>query len=260
MDNHIEIRDLSKTYKTRDGWVEALNNINLTIKYGEFVSLVGPSGCGKSTLLQIVAGLIPSSKGTVIVDGKEVRRPITNVGIVFQEHLLLDWYDVLRNVLLQIEMRNLNRTDYKEQALWLLKRVGLDGFETKYPYELSGGMRQRVSVCRALVHDPPLLFMDEPFGALDALTRDEIGIDLEKLWLASKKTVLFVTHSISEAIKLSDRIVVMTPRPGRIEEIIEVDLPRPRGDMQFSEPFNELYNRIFGIFRSKGFLKASTMS
>ena len=251
----ILIHNLSKTYRTRDGVIHAVGEVSLSIARGEFVSILGPSGCGKSTLLKIVAGLIPATSGTVVVDGQPVTGPLTNVGIVFQDHLLLDWYNVLKNVMLQIEMRNLKSELYRHTALRLLERVGLKGFERKYPYELSGGMRQRVSICRALVHDPPLLLMDEPFGALDALTREAIALDLERLWMESRKTVLFVTHSISEAIKLSDRVVVMTPRPGRIEEVIQVDIPRPRGELRGNKRLAELSAAIFDIFCVKGFLK-----
>ena len=190
--------------------------------------MLGPSGCGKSTLLTIVAGLIPPSAGTVSVHGRLVTRPITDVGIVFQRDLLFDWRTVLGNVMLQADIRGLDRERTREKALALLDRVDLAGFADHYPWELSGGMRQRVAICRALVHDAALLLLDEPFGALDALTRDQMNLDLQRIWSSDRRTAIFVTHSISEAIFLSDRVVVMSPRPGRIVVEIDIDLPRPR--------------------------------
>lgn len=227
-DYSIEIDSLSKTFFTRQGKVPAIENFSLRINTGEFLSIVGPSGCGKSTLLRIVAGLLDFSGGQVMVGGKNVVEPITNVGIVFQRDLLMEWRTTLDNVLLQIEMRGLKTDDYRDRAMELLRKVGLSEFAHKYPRELSGGMRQRAAICRALIHDPPILLMDEPFGALDALTRDEIAADLAWLCADSNKTVLFITHSIAEAVFLSDRVVVMSARPARIVEDIKIDLPHPR--------------------------------
>src|SRR5262245_54396279 len=191
---------------------------------GEFVSVVGPSGCGKSTLLLMVAGLIRITSGTITIGDIQVTKPYTDLGIVFQEPVLLDWRKVLGNVLIQAEIRKgMDKKRLRARAQELLDLVGLNGFEDRYPFELSGGMRQRVSICRALLHDPPLLLMDEPFGALDALTRDQLNLDLQSIWLGSEKTVMFVTHSISEAVFLSDRVAVFSPRPGRVVEMLDID-------------------------------------
>ena len=226
----IELKDVSQYFSSGDAQVQALDGVSLSISTGEFVSIVGPSGCGKSTLLMLVAGLQKASLGSVILDGARVDRPQTNVGIVFQTPVLMAWRNVLDNVLVQIEMRRgLDKEHYRERALALLGNVGLRGFERHLPHQLSGGMRQRVAITRALIHNPPLLLMDEPLGALDELTRDQMLLDLRSICAEGDKTVLFITHSIREAIFLSDRIVIMTPRPGRIDSIVDVDLPRPRG-------------------------------
>ena len=255
-DPYVKISHLSKIYYTRGGECHALDGLSFNIVKGEIVVVVGPSGCGKSTLLMIIAGLVRSTKGTVEIEGRPVKGPQTNIGIVFQNPTLLDWRTAFENVMLQIEMRELEVNKYKQYALELLKSVGLKGFESKYPFELSGGMRQRVSICRALVHDPPFLLMDEPFGALDALTREQMRIDLERLLLKKKKTVLFVTHSIEEAVILADRIIVMTPRPGKVDKVIHIDLPRPRNlEVQGSTEFLEYCKVIKDIFLSRGVLK-----
>jgi NitT/TauT family transport system ATP-binding protein len=251
---HIRLRDVAKRYDTKDGAVEACTDITLDIRQSEFVAVVGPSGCGKTTILKMVAGLVPHSSGAITVGGKPVDRPLTDVGIVFQESILLDWRDVLSNVMLQIEIRGMDRARYEPVARDLLKATGLQGFENKKPYELSGGMRQRVSICRALVHDPPLLLMDEPFGALDALTREQISMDIQRVWMDKRKTALHITHSIPEAVLLADRVVVMGPRPGRIVEIIEVDLPRPRRLDRLPASFNDYAGRIREIFKARGVL------
>jgi NitT/TauT family transport system ATP-binding protein len=224
----VSIDAVEKVYRAREGALKALDPITFELDAGEFVSLVGPSGCGKSTLLMLVAGLVATSSGAIVIHGHRVRRPYTDLGIVFQQDALLPWRSVLDNVLLQIDVRGLDRRRYEPTARALLSRVGLAGFESYLPSELSGGMRQRVALCRALVHDPPLLLMDEPFGALDALTRDQMVLDLQRLWLEARKTVLFITHSIWEAIFLADRVLVMSPRPGRIASILRIELPRPR--------------------------------
>ena len=226
-DNQIEIKGLYKRFGAGDG-VVALEDVDLTVRRGEFVAILGPSGCGKSTLLMITAGLTPPSSGSIVVDGKKVTRPLTEVGIVFQRDLLFDWRTVLGNVMLQADIRGLDRNASREKALQLLETVGLRGFADRRPWELSGGMRQRVALCRALLHDASLLLLDEPFGALDAITRDQINLDLQKIWLATGCTAVMVTHSISEAIFLADRVVVMSPRPGRIAQDVTIDLPRPR--------------------------------
>ena len=253
----IRIGKLGKTFTTADGVVTALENIDITIEAGEFVSIVGPSGCGKSTLLMCVAGLIAPSAGSVDIGNRPVSGPFTDLGIVFQEALLLDWRTVLGNVLFQIEMRGLDPKAYETRARELLARVGLGGFEGKSPWELSGGMRQRVAICRALIHDPPLLLMDEPFGALDTLTREQMNVDLQRLCAETGKTALFITHSISEAVFLSDRVLVMTPRPGRI--IADLKIPFAAGARRLSirttPEFAEQEKKIYSIFRSIGVLR-----
>ncbi len=234
----------------------ALGPIDLDIKPGEFVSLIGPSGCGKSTTLLLTSGLEPVSEGTVEVDGKPLTKPISEVGIVFQDHLLLDFRTALQNVLLQQEIRKLDAEKMRARAKMLFDRLGIRGSENKFPRQLSGGMRQRVSIARALVHDPSMLLMDEPFGALDAITRTQIRHDLEMLWLETKKTVLFITHSIEEAVGLSDRVLVMSQSPGQIVEEIKIDLPRPRPAHLGEYPeFSNFAERIYKIFAKLGVYK-----
>jgi NitT/TauT family transport system ATP-binding protein len=227
----IVLDRVGMTYRAESGVVEALRDISVTVDRGELVALVGPSGCGKSTLLRIIAGLRPATTGRVAVAGRRVVRPVPAVGMVFQAPVLLRWRTVLDNVLLAAELSSLEPTGYRARAEALLKLVGLDDFAGKRPRELSGGMQQRASLCRALLLDPPLLLMDEPFGALDAMTRDELNLELLRVWgegAAERKTIVFVTHSIPEAVFLADRVVVMTPRPGRVARTFDVPLPRPR--------------------------------
>jgi NitT/TauT family transport system ATP-binding protein len=251
----IEVRNVGKTFFTQDGEVKAIEEVSFTVGKGEFVAILGPSGCGKSTLMLIIAGLLDATRGSVYMSGKEVTGPQTDLGIVFQKPVLLDWRRALGNVLIQVELRRLNPKHYEERARRLLNSVGLGGFENKYPFELSGGMQQRVSICRALVHDPPLLMMDEPFGALDALTREQMRIDVERLMMEERKTVLLVTHSIPEAVQLADRVIVMGPRPSTIERIIPIDLPRPRHRaVQESPRFLEYVREITDIFMARGVL------
>jgi NitT/TauT family transport system ATP-binding protein len=251
---YIRLHNVGKTYQTKSGMVEACSDINLDIEQSEFVAIVGPSGCGKTTIMKMVAGLQPYTAGRITVAGQKVEKPQTDVGIVFQEAIMLDWRDVLGNVMLQIDIRKMDREKYEQVARDLLKATGLSGFEKKKPYELSGGMRQRVSICRALVHGPAMLLMDEPFGALDALTREQISMDIQHLWMETRKTALHITHSIPEAVLLADRVVVMGPRPGRIVEILEIDLPRPRRLDDLPPRFHEYSTHIRGIFKSKGVL------
>jgi NitT/TauT family transport system ATP-binding protein len=251
---YIRLSNVGKTYQTNSGAIEACAEINLDIARSEFVAIVGPSGCGKTTIMKMVAGLQPYTAGSITIGGHTVDEPQTDVGIVFQEAIMLDWRDVLANVMLQIDIRRMDRAQYEPVARDLLKATGLSGFEKKKPYELSGGMRQRVSICRALVHNPNMLLMDEPFGALDALTREQISMDIQRLWMETRKTALHITHSIPEAVLLADRVVVMGPRPGRIVEIVEVDLPRPRRLDGLSDRFHTYTNHIRGIFKSKGVL------
>jgi NitT/TauT family transport system ATP-binding protein len=225
----LRVDRLSKVYATQRGEaVEALREVTLAVGDGEFVSLVGPSGCGKTTLLMILAGLVPRSGGSATFRGGEIVEPRAELGLVFQKPVLLPWRTVLENVMLPTEVLGLPRDQLRARARELVAMVGLGDFENKYPGELSGGMQQRNSICRALVYDPAVLLMDEPFGALDALTRDRMALELQRIWQTSRKTIVFVTHSIQEAVLLSDRVVVMTARPGRIEEVLTIDLPRPR--------------------------------
>jgi len=253
---YLSVEHLSKVYATRDGEVRALNDVTLTQGRGEFLSHVGPSGCGKSTLLMIAAGLLAPSSGAVRVDGRSVDRPRTDIGIVFQSPVLLEWRTALGNIMLQAEARNMPREETEARARKLLASVGLSGFENKYPHELSGGMRQRVSICRALIHNPNHLLMDEPFGALDALTRDQLVLDLQALVSERRMTVLFITHSIAEAVFLSDRVVVMTPRPGCIDRIIDIELPRPRTlAMRETPEFADYSRQILNLFLARGVLR-----
>jgi NitT/TauT family transport system ATP-binding protein len=254
-DAFIKVDHASKIFQTRDEEVHAVADVSLSVHEGEFVSIVGPSGCGKSTLLLMIAGLLMPSSGILQIKGERVTSPYTEIGIVFQNPVLLDWRNSLDNVLLQVEMRRLNPDDYRDRALQLLESVGLAGFENKYPHELSGGMQQRVSICRALVHDPPLLMMDEPFGALDALTREQMRIDVERLMMEEKKTVVFVTHSIPEAVQLASRVIVMGPRPAVIERTLDIDLPHPRRRaVQESSQFSQYVKEITDIFMVRGVL------
>jgi NitT/TauT family transport system ATP-binding protein len=255
-DELIRVDGVGKTYATRDGDVVALQETSFGIARSEFVSLLGPSGCGKSTLMLIAAGLEPATAGAVFIAGQRVERPVTDVGIVFQEHALYEWRTVLGNIMLQAEIRGLPRVETEARARDLLARTGLADFAGKYPFELSGGMRQRAAICRALVHGPALLLFDEPFGALDALTRVQMRIDLEKLWLQKRQTVLFITHSISEAVALSDRVIVMTPRPGQVDATVPIALPRPRDKaVVASKEFADYNDAITERFMARGVIQ-----
>jgi len=247
----IEISNASKVFTARDGHpVHALSDIDLSIDDDEFVSLVGPSGCGKSTLLRLVAGLAPSTSGSIEVDAIPVSEPRRDTAMVFQAPTLLPWASIEDNVLFPLKVMNVLDGTSRRRAHELLELVGLAGFERKYPRELSGGMQQRAAICRALIHDPRIMLMDEPFGALDALTREEMSLELLRIWTDRPRTILFVTHSIPEAVLLSDRVVVMSPRPGRIADILEVALPRPRsfameGDPAFQATAQKIRSLIF---------------
>ena len=245
---------LTQSYVSQDrSVVAALSDVSLEVAPGEFVTIVGPSGCGKTTLLRIMAGLLRPTSGTVHLLGRPVTGPSRSVGVVFQDPVLLPWRTVLDNVMLPVQVLRLERERYRARALDLLGLVGLRGFEGKYPHELSGGMRQRVSLARALVHDPALLLMDEPFGALDEMTRERLNIELLELWRRMESTIVFVTHSISEAVFLSTRVVVMSPRPGRIAGTVEVDLPQPRTVDTREEPrFFELVTQVRELLRGVG--------
>ena len=241
----IELVDVAKSYPSRGQPVVALQNVTFTVRAEEFVSIVGPSGCGKTTALKIITGLVAPSTGVVKVDGLPVRGPQRKIGIVFQTPVLMRWRTALQNVLVPAEILRLDRDEMRSRAQDLLKLVGLEEFGDKFPRELSGGMQQRVAIARALVHDPSILLMDEPFGALDAMTRSQMNVELLRIWSERRKTSLLITHSIGEAVFLSDRVVVMSARPGRVTDIIDVSLPRPRTpEMRVSSAFLELVGRV----------------
>jgi NitT/TauT family transport system ATP-binding protein len=254
----VEIDHVSKTHFSKRGNVEALHDINVGIAQSEFLSVLGPSGCGKSTLLRCLAGLDRPSSGELRIGGYRIDGPPENLGIVFQRDVLFDWRTVIENILLPVEIQGLPIRDWAPKAQALLDLLGLAGFENRHPWELSGGMRQRVSICRALILAPSLLLMDEPFGALDALTRDELNLELQRVWLADAKTVFFVTHSIAEAIFLADRVMVMSPSPGQLVEVVTVELPRPR-DLSVRETpeFSRYMRHIRTLFQDMGFMRGT---
>jgi NitT/TauT family transport system ATP-binding protein len=235
----IAINRVSKTFQTTNlEEVEALSDVSLLVQENQFVSIVGPSGCGKSTLLRLIAGLTPTTAGEIRISGAVVAAPREETGMVFQQPTLMPWRNVIRNVTFPLQLMGRLDRNGQEEAMKLLRLVGLSGFENRFPHELSGGMQQRAAICRALVHDPVILLMDEPFGALDALTREEMSIELLRIWTERPKTIVFVTHSIPEAVLLSDRVVVLSPRPGRIVEVIDIPMPRPRTlDIEASDVF-----------------------
>ena len=249
----VSLRNGGKTYASKRGDVVALSDVTLTVEDGEFVSLLGPSGCGKSTLLKCVAGLEPLTSGELLVRGEPVDGPPPGLGMVFQRDLLLDWRTILDNVLIMAEFQGLARREQRPRAIALLERFGLGGFLDRHPWELSGGMRQRAAICRALLTEPQLLLMDEPFGALDAMTRDDLNVELTRIWQTSKRTVLFVTHSIAEAIFLSDRVVVMSPSPGRVQTVVPIDLKRPRAlSVQGTAEFAAYVSQLRDLFARIG--------
>jgi NitT/TauT family transport system ATP-binding protein len=249
----VSIAGLTKTFKR--GNVTALQDIDLTLHPGEFVSLIGPSGCGKSTLLRVIGDLIPPSTGTITVNGKSAHRARLerDYGIVFQDSVLFDWRSVAKNVALPLEMLGWDRARRRERVQEMLELVELTGFADHYPWQLSGGMQMRVAIARALAFEPPLLLMDEPFGALDEMTRERLNIELLQIWTRSRATVVFVTHSISEAVFLSTRVVVMSPRPGRIAGTVAIDLSQPRTvDTRESPRFFELVTDVREKLRGLG--------
>jgi len=252
----ISVGDLNKIYRTREGKeIHALTDASFAIGEGEFITVVGPSGCGKSTLLKILAGILRRTSGRVLLRDRPVDGPSRDVGVVFQAPVLLPWRNVLQNVMLPVEIQRRDRAAYERRARDYLRLVGLEGFEGKYPNELSGGMQQRVGISRALVHEPALLLMDEPFGALDAMTREAMNLELLRIWRESRKTVLLVTHSIPEAVFLADRVMVMTERPGRIAAIYPVELPRPRTLRMMGDPrFVEIAQTVRAHFYAQGAL------
>jgi NitT/TauT family transport system ATP-binding protein len=249
----IEIEDVSKVYRSKDEELSSLGSLRLKVTDGQFVVIVGPSGCGKSTLLKIISGLLAPTTGQVRVAGRAVHRPHRDVGIVFQNALLLPWRNVLDNVMMPVEVKKLPRDEYLVRAKALLKNAGLEGFERKMPWQLSGGMQQRVSICRALVHEPKLVLMDEPFGALDALTREKMNLELSRMQRDTGKTVLMITHSIPEAVFLADQVLVMSERPGTFLAAYDIPLPHPRGIEVMADPkFAEFVNLIRGHFYARG--------
>ena len=234
--DYIRIEGLSKHFGDGGEGVLALKDIDCSIEQGSFVTIVGPSGCGKSTLLRILAGLLDYGMGRVVLDGQPIRGTRRDVGVVFQSSILLPWRTILENVMLPAEVLGIPAKQARERAMQLLHMVRLEGFEHKLPRQLSGGMQQRASIARALLHDPKILLMDEPFGALDALTRERMNLELQRIWMESGKTVVLITHSIPEAVFLGDRVFVMSPRPGTLERVLPVDLPRPRSMDVMSHP------------------------
>jgi NitT/TauT family transport system ATP-binding protein len=253
----IEIGHLNKHYETVRGTVVALEDIGFSVPEGEFVAVVGPSGCGKSTLLKILAGLLPITSGRVLLRGTQISGPRKDIGVVFQSPVLFPWRTVRDNVMLPVEVQGLDRESHLKAAADLLALVGLVGFEDRFPWELSGGMQLGVAIVRGLIHDPAMLLMDEPFGALDAMTRESMNLELQRIWLERRKTVLFITHSIPEAVFLADRVLVMTPRPGRIMHTEPVKLPRPRSlDAMTTPAFGEHVRRIRACFNSRGAMDA----
>jgi len=249
----VELRDVTKEFGR--GGVTALRGIGLQVGAGEFVTLIGPSGCGKSTLLRVIGDLIEPTAGEVVVNGKSAHqaRRERDYGIVFQDAVLYDWRTVAKNIALPLEMLGWDRRRRSERVRRMLELVELTGFEDHHPWQLSGGMQQRVSIARALAFDPPLLLMDEPFGALDEMTRERLNMELLRIWEASGSTVVFVTHSISEAVFLSTRVVVMSPRPGRITGVVDIDLPQPRVAETREQPrFFELVTAVRDRLRAGG--------
>jgi NitT/TauT family transport system ATP-binding protein len=234
-----------KTYPSKEGEVRALTDVSLTVSDGEFVSLVGPSGCGKTTLLRILGGLLPADQGVVRIDGQILTQPRPEIGFVFQDPTLMPWRTVIKNVTLPLEVQGRDGDGHQQRAMELLNLVGLQGFERLYPRELSGGMQQRVAIARALIHEPSILLMDEPFGSLDAITRNQMNVELLRIWRATGKTILMVTHTIQEAIFLADRVLIMSPRPGHIRATFEIHLPRPRDtEIYYNEEFASLYHDV----------------
>jgi NitT/TauT family transport system ATP-binding protein len=252
LDTAIEVSELTVQFRTKRSATTALVDVSMRVKPGEFVSIVGPSGCGKSTLLKVIAGLVKPTTGTVSLMGNQVLKPQQDIGFAFQRAALLEWRGARRNILLQAEMRGMDRREAARRADELIELTGLTGFERALPYELSGGMQQRVALCRALLHSPPVLLMDEPFGALDALTREQLNTELNRIWRDTGTTILLVTHSIAEAVFLGTRVEVMSPRPGRLVRTLEVDLPVERvyAEVMIDPRFGALTTEIRGLLGS----------
>lgn len=243
----VSVQGLNKQYG-ENGTI-ALSNVSIDIQKGKFISILGPSGCGKSTLLRCIAGLEQPTSGKLIINGKESTETPDGIGMVFQRDALLAWRTIEDNLKLPLELTKRKTSNYTEKIKSLLRLTGLENFADKYPHQLSGGMRQRASICRALVDDPSILLMDEPFSALDAFTRDQMNEELQRIWTETNNTILFVTHGIAEAVFLADVVLVMSPRPGRIMEVIEIDLPRPRNlNLRESERFGRYTSHIRNLF------------
>lgn len=224
----LYIENLEKIFEKDEDTLVAIHDFNLEVSNGEFVCVLGPSGCGKTTLLRIIAGLVDPSGGRILLNGKKIEGPGSDRGMVFQEFALFPWRTVRKNIEFGLEIKNITKEERHATSQKYIELVGLSGFENSHPYELSGGMKQRVGIARALANDPSILLMDEPFGALDAQTRNQMQKELLRIWKETGKTVVFITHSVDEAVYLSDRIVVMSPRPGTVADIFEITLPRPR--------------------------------
>jgi NitT/TauT family transport system ATP-binding protein len=251
----LDLSGVTKVFDSGEDPVHAFGPADLTIMSGEFVSLLGPSGCGKSTLMLMIAGLLPPSAGTILFHGEAVSGPRTDIGIMFQDNTLVPWRDIYGNVALQLELRGIDPEKRCDRIAGLLKSVRLDGFEHRYPHELSGGMQQRAAFCQTMVHEPSTVLLDEPLGKLDAMTRESIRGDLQALWMEQKPTVVFVTHSIEEAVQLSSRVCVVTPRPGQIDRIIDIDLPWPRDHtVKRSAAFADYIREIQEVFHGFGIL------
>ena len=256
MSPYVEAVKLGKVYESDAGDIVALEDVSLQIRDREFLSVLGPSGCGKSTLLRCVAGLERISSGAIRINGNGLEGPPRSLGIVFQRDTLADWRSIIQNVLLVSEIRGTINSSTRTRALELLSLFGIADYANRFPWELSGGMRQRAAICRALLDDPNLVLMDEPFGALDAMTRDQLNVELQRIWFETRKTVMFITHSISEAVFLSDRVVVMSRNPGRVIETFTIDLPRPRRlAIRETPEFVHYLSQIRGVFMSLGILK-----
>lgn len=256
MPSFLEIERLNKVYASERKPIQALQDIDLRIEEGEFVCIVGPSGCGKSTLMRCVAGLEPISSGKLALHGRAIDSPPDDMGVVFQRDLLLEWRNILDNVLVAAEFHDRARRELEPRARELLGLFGLSAYLDRFPRELSGGMRQRVSICRAMLLDPQLLLMDEPFGALDPFTRDELNAELQRTWLETRKTVVFITHSITEAVFLGSRVVMMARGPGRIADVVPIELERPRGfEVRETAAFAAYVARIRDTFREIGIYK-----
>lgn len=252
----IEVKELVKTYATHEGMqVNALGPISVDIHTGDFMTIVGPSGCGKSTLLKLLAGLLKKTSGSIQVAGTEVNSPHPDIGMVFQSPVLLPWKTAIENVLLPAKVLKLDMEFCRRRAQQLLEMVGLKEFGNKYPSELSGGMQQRVAIARALIHDPSILMMDEPFGALDAMTREVMNVELLRIWREAQKTIIFVTHSIPEAVFLATRVMVLSNRPGRIADLVEVSLRQDRSlDIMSTDAFGVFSKRIRSQFNTQGLI------